>query len=382
MRARLESSLMLRFVKRLRESYEVRRHRTRALRDASPKSTIKLCRLLERYNRHHQVVIEARHGIKRFPHAYELEDILRKSFEKDRRAQATTSQIKIKKDPALSELCEAVGSYLEFAKLDDAARAARELATRFPRDPEALVLHGKVFKALFVRDHASRDGKAALESFSKAVDLDSASLDARRGLAETYGLIGATSQAMFHCLLALEIKPNDPLTNRLFAKLKSQPLKRRDERDLLWEAEVNDQPLSEKKALPTDASFNTKLVEGIKRLVNMPSVRRVAMRHRGIAMVATRDRLRPASEQSDPFLAAVEKFRKGASTWAKRVDVGGFEEATLMLGGATVLAVVGGASVLALEIDGSPELATMAEEARHLMASWTASEYRDLEWVR
>src|SRR5262249_55909743 len=147
--------------------------------------------------------------IKRFPHAYELEHILRRSFEKDRKAQATTSQIKIKRDPALSELCDAVGSYLEFAKLDDAARAARELLARFPTEPDARVLHGRVFQALFQRDHASRDGKAALDSFSKAVELDSSSLDARRGLAETYALIGATSQAIFHCLLALEINPRD-----------------------------------------------------------------------------------------------------------------------------------------------------------------------------
>jgi hypothetical protein len=62
--------------------------------------------------------------------------------------------------------------------------------------------------------------------------------------------------------------------------------------------------------------------------------------------------------------------------------MGGFEEATLALAGLTVHAVAGGGSVIALELLGEPDLTAISEEARHIVASWTATEHRLLEWVR
>jgi tetratricopeptide (TPR) repeat protein len=373
---------MLGFVRRIRDALEVRRLRSQARSDGSPRGTIRLCRTLETKRRYQDAIQEARGGLKRFPYAHELADILRSSFERHRAEQAARARAEPAKNPALGDLCEVVRSYLAFARLDEAGRASRELARRFPHEAEAQLLHGIVSKALFERDHASRDGNAALQSLKRAVDLDATSLEARRSLAETYGSIGATSQAMFHVLLALEIDPNDVASNRLYMQMRRLPLQRRQERDLLWETEVHDQPLTETKALPADVTYNALLVDGVRRLATLPSVRRVAMKHRGISLVATGNRLRPASEQSDPFLASVEKIRQGASAWTKRVGVGGFEEATLTLARSTVFAVAGGGSVLALELDGEPHLARIAEEARNVVASWSSSEYRDMEWVR
>lgn len=343
---------------------------------------MRLCRLLEKTRRDAEAIVEARLGLKRFPHAHDLAEILRASFERHRVAQGAKARIAASKDPALDDLCEVVRAFLGFAKLDDAARAAAELVARFPAEPVARLLHGLTSKALFSRDHASRDGKAALESFRSAVDLDATSLEARRNLAETYALIGATSQAVFHVLLALDLDPEDAATNLLYAKLRRAPLARKSERDLLWEAEVNDQTLVEKKALPLDRDYGALLFSGVRKLSSMRSVRRVAMKHKGVALVADKDRMRPASEQSDPFLAAIERMRMGASTWAKRVNVGGFEEAMLVLRDSTVFVVAGGGSVLALELDGESQLAGVADEARNLVATWTSTEHRNLEWVR
>jgi tetratricopeptide (TPR) repeat protein len=370
---------MLKFVTRIREFFEIRRMIASARRDRSPLTTVKLCRHLERTHRYQAAIREAQAGLERFPHAHQLEDILRSSFERHAAAKERASG---KSGIGLAELCELVQSYAGFAKLDDAARGARELIARFPREPRALILHGTVFKSLFQRDHASRDGQAAIDSFRKAVMLDPTSLEARRTLAETYALIGATSQAVFHALLALEIDPRDPATNRLYGSLRRKPLSSRNEKDLLWEAEVHDQPIEAKKDVPADITSNALVLDGVKRLSEMPSVKRVAARHHGIAIVATRERMRPASVESDPFLKAIDALRRSASTWAKRVNVGGFEEATLTLQGASVFAVAGGGTVVALELMGEDVTGRVAEEARNLLASWTAKEPVVSEWVR
>jgi hypothetical protein len=338
--------------------------------------------MLEARGRDADVIREARRGLERFPHAHELAAILRKGFERQDRAQNASTRPASRGDAGLDDLCDVVHSYLAFAKLDEAARAAHDLVSSFPREPKALVSHGLVRKALFQRDHASRDGQAALDSLRRAVELDGGSLEARRGLAETYALIGATSQAVFHALLALEIDPGDAATNRLYRELRRRPLERRSERDLLWEAEVNDQPLADKRMLSADRSYNALLVDGVRQLSVMKSVRRVAMQHKGVAIVASRDRLRPASERSDPFLASVEGIRRGAATWCKRMGMGAFEEATLTLVRSTVLAVAGGGTVIALELDGEHDVSRIADEAHNLVASWTANEAVHPEWLR
>jgi tetratricopeptide (TPR) repeat protein len=379
---RIEINLVLHLVRRVRQRLQVRRLRRQAQVDASPKSTVILCRHLDSCGRHRDAIQEAKSGLIRFPHARELGDVLRDLFRRRREDLEKRTASGAYPETALADLSELVRANVDFARLDEALKVARELVSRFPREPEALLHHGLAHKALFERDHASRDGKAALDSLRRAAELDASSLDARRALAQTYGMIGATSQALFHALLALELDPSDAATNRLYAEMRRRPLQRRAEADLLWEAEVNDQSLSEKRTVSTDRSFNALLVDGVRRLSRLRGVRRVAMQHRAVGMVATGDVLKPASDRSDLYLGSIENLRRHASAWAKRMGMGGFEEATLVLDGVAVHAVAGAGTLLALEIHGDVDVGTIAEDARNTVAGWTATEHRLLEWVR
>src|SRR5436190_17633339 len=205
---------MLRFVKSFFARFRIRHLKRRARRDRSPRSTVQLIKLLETVGRDREAANEARRGLSRFPHAHELEDALRRGFSKCETAKATDRVAERTAGPG--DLREVVEAYLDFAKVDEAVRAARALLTRRPNDADALTLHGRVMLALYQRDHVSRDGKAALESLRRGTELAPESIEARRCLAATYHAIGATSQALFHVLLALEIDPRDPESNRIY----------------------------------------------------------------------------------------------------------------------------------------------------------------------
>lgn len=330
---------------------------------------MRLCRLLEERGRNAEAIVTARRGLDRFPHAHELADVLRRGF---MRAGAESSEQR-----------DVVRTYLDHALFDEAARAARDLVRKFPNDPRARLLHGQACLALFERDHASKTGAEALESLRQASDLDPDSIEARRSLAEAHHAIGATSQALFHVLLALEADPHDEAANRLYLRLQGLPFQRRAEKTLLWEAEINDQPIVQKKTRPRDRAFGDKVRDGVRRLSTSRGVRRVAVRHNGVGMVAAEgDDARDASPEHDPFLASAEHLRRAGSAWAKRIGWGGFEEATLMLEEGTVFAVAASGSVLAIEVEPDTDLKHLSDEARNMLASWTSSRYRDLEWVR
>jgi tetratricopeptide (TPR) repeat protein len=361
--------IRVRLWKHVRDAIEIQKLRRREDADDSPRTAVRLCRLLEDRGRNAEAIQTAREGLDRFPHAHELADVLRRGFA---RAGAGSS-----------ELRDVIRAYLDHAMLDEAASGARELLRKFPSDPQARLLHGQACLALFGRDHASQTGAEALESLRRATELDPESLDARRSLAEAHHAIGATSQALFHVLLALEMDPHDPGSNRLYAQLQGLPFQRRTEKALLWEAEINDQPLVQKQTKPRDRDFGDRVRDGVRRLSGTRGVRRVALRHHGVAIVASNgDDARPATAATNAFLASAEHLRRAGSAWSKRIGMGGFEEATLVIGEATVFAVAAAGSVLAIEVEQEDDLHDVADEARNLLASWTSARYRDLEWVR
>jgi predicted regulator of Ras-like GTPase activity (Roadblock/LC7/MglB family) len=357
------------FWKQIRGAIEIRKLRRHEDADDSPRTAVRLCRLLEERGRHAEAIRTAREGLDRFPHAHELADVLRRGFS---RAGAGSS-----------ELRDVVRAYLDHAMLDEAVSGARDLLGRFPSDAQAVLLHGQACLAIFERDHASKTGAEALESLRRATELDPESLDARRSLAQAHHAIGATSQALFHVLLALEMNPRDPAANRLYAQLQGLPFQRRTEKALLWEAEINDQPLVRKKSRPRDKSFDELVKDGVRKLSGMHGVRRVALRHNDVAIVATGgDDARPARPDTNAFLASAEHLRRASSAWSKRIGMGGFEEATLAIGEATVFAVAAGGSVLAIEVDEEDDLRQLADEVRTMLATWTSRRYHELEWVR
>jgi hypothetical protein len=374
---------MIRFVSRVRHGLEIRKLQRLAPRDPTPRTTTSLCRILEGDGRFRDAVECAREGLKRFPHARELEDILRRSYARPGTGPITTEKAEKGDSPDMIGLCDVVQAYLDFARLEDALRASNELKARFPNEPRAVCVHGLVLKAIFLRDHLSKDGKEALEALRRAVALDPTSFRARYGLAETYSEIGATSQALFHLMLALETQPTDPAANLLYSKLKSLPFQRRAEEELLWEAEINDQSLVEKQQKPLDRSFQDQISDDVSRLSRMLGVRRVVARHHGMAVVASGGMRVPRSQADmDGFLNSVEQLRKAASTCTKRLGMGRFEEATMIVGGLTVFAVAAGGSVIALQLTSYPELDEIVEEARNVVATWTGNDHHNMEWVR
>ena len=75
-------------------------------------------------------------------------------------------------------------------------------------------------------------------------------------------------------------------------------------------------------------------------------------------------------------------FRQSASTLAKRLGMGRFQQADLRIGPGRVLAVAAGPTVMMLAIAGEPEIDIIIREARNHIAAWTAQAYQAQEWVR
>ena len=248
---------------------------------------------------------------------------------------------------------DVVRAYLDFAKLDEAARAAARSSSRHPTTREALLLHGRVFHALFERDHASRDGaRSRSRACARPRELDAGSIEARRSLAA----IAPRDRSDEPGAVPRPARARDGPARRggrtpLPAALPACRSSGAPRRTSSGRRKSTTSRLVEKKTRPRDRLVRRSHPRRCPPLSRMPGVRRVAMRHRGVAIVADGgDDERDASPEDDAFLASAEHLRKASSAWAKRIGMGSFEEATLSIGEATVFAVAAGGSVLALEI--------------------------------
>jgi tetratricopeptide (TPR) repeat protein len=374
---------MLSIMRRLRSAWFGRRLRRQAGLDPSPESCIVLCRWLESTGRSAELFEALRRGLERFPYSPELEDLQREAWQRHGREQLHILEFRVDQQPDVAGYRELIGGYLAFGELKGAGLAAREMVRRFPIEAEASSLEGDVHLARFRRDHLSRDGQKALAAYRRSSELDPGCFAARRGLAETYSEIGATGKAIFQLLLAMDLRPNDPGLCALYESLRRLPFEHRRESDLLWEAELNDESAVRQRVEPEDPLYLKDIVQGLSRMSQLRGVRRVALSHRSLRLVAKDGRsLRVPARERDPFLSLAMGFRQSASTLAKRLGMGRFQQADLRIGPGRVLAVAAGPTVMMLAIAGEPEIDIIVREARNHIAAWTAQAYQAQEWVR
>lgn len=374
---------MLSIMGRLRSAWFGRRLRRQARLDPSPESTVVLCRWLESSGRTAELFEALRRGLERFPFTSELEDLRQDAWQHHGQEQIHILEFKVDQQPDVPGYRELIRGYLAFGELKGAGLAAREMVRRFPTEAEASSLDGDVLLARFRADHLARDGKSALAAYRRATELDPGCFSARRGLAEAYSEIGATGKAIFQLLLAMDLRPNDPGLCALYETLRRLPFEHRKESDLLWEAEVHDGSAVHQLVEPDDPLYLREMVQGLSRMSQIEGVRRVALSHQSLRLVAKDGRcLRIPKRERDPFLSLAMGFRQSASTLAKRIGMGRFQQADLRIGPGRVLAVAAGPTVMMLAIAGEPEIDVIVREARNHIAAWTAQAYQAHEWVR
>lgn len=372
---------MVGFLKRIWDHSEVQRWKRRAEQDKGPTSTVQFCRLLQRLGRSREAGEAARVGLERFPNSHELKDLLHATWKLSGKRAVMDLERRVGAHPTVENFTNLVDHLLEFNEMDSAASAVERLIEGNPDDPDAALLFGRVHLARFHRDHVARDGSLGLKSLLRAVELDPSNFTAHYSLAETYYYIGAISKALFHIYRALDSRGNDPDAKRLHSILSRLPLEKEEESELLREIEERDEaPFKAKgpeERATVAASVPASLLQRIEQVSVMAGVRRLAFCHRNRQFVAEGGRQKevPAGTR-DTFSELAAGFRRTASLSAKRMGIGAFEEAELSWEGGRIVAAAAGPTILLVDAERSPKLATIVAEVRNVIANCgtTASE--------
>ncbi|MAG56313.1 MAG: hypothetical protein CMJ83_08490 [Planctomycetes bacterium] len=363
---------MIGFFKRVFELTEVHRRRRRARLDTTPRSTVELCRLLQRRGRVAAARDVARDGLLRFPASADLRDILHSTWQRSTKKRVNELQQKVDADPSIENYVALIEHLQEFDETDRATEVSRQLVQKHPDDAAAALVSGRILIARFHRDHVAQDGALGLRSMQRAAELDPQSFEAHFALAETNYYIGAVSKALQHLYQALDVQPEHTEANRLYRILTRLPLEKQQERELLREVEENDEASfrfqSDAASESGDTASPTKIASGLEQLSLLAGVRRTVLSHRGVEAVAQEGRQVPVDDETGCLLELARGFRRTASLSAKRMGIGAFEEAEMSFDTGTILAFGSGSTILMIETEGASRLATIAAEARHYLA--------------
>ena len=101
------------FLKRLMEAPDVSRLRRRVEQDPTPKSSIELCRRLQRQGRSTLAMEQAREALKRFPNSRELQDILRATWRLTCRDRMDELQSVVAEAPSPEHFAELFRRYVD-----------------------------------------------------------------------------------------------------------------------------------------------------------------------------------------------------------------------------------------------------------------------------
>lgn len=354
----------------------------RSLQLNSPRPFARHSQRLAQKERWAQAARIAHAGLDRFPFALDLEELYREAW-----AHAGPALIKDalsrEGDDALGDYAAIVRLHLEFDDHQTAAHLAAEALKRDERSLTAWTLEGEVALARFRDEHLAAYGRRALEAFKHAHDLDPRDVTACLGLARAYLEIGGTRQAAFHALLAIELAPDDEEPRELYERIRALPVDRRRENELLWEAEFRDQAAVLDEAEPESPHYVSQVEDGLCELSLESGVRTVAIRHRGLRLVAEDGSCRGLKGNWETgFVDLASVLRTEGSKVAKRLDLGRFLEADLITDEGRAIAVAAGPSVMLMTVDEEVESGALAASARDQLSAHTASWTDELEWVR
>jgi tetratricopeptide (TPR) repeat protein len=359
-------------LRRLVEAGVVTRLKRRVRLDASPRSSIDLCRILLRQGKVTAARDAAREGLNRFARSAELRDILRSTWKRSGRNKVELLRESVSKDPSLGNFVHLIEYLREFDETDLAAEVSLEMVNHHPESHDAHVLAGKVFVSRFHRDHVAHDGSTGLRCLQRAVELETTSFHAHLALAQAYYYIGAVSKGLFHLYQAMDIQPENEEANELYKVLVRLPLEKEEETELLREVEENDEARfgdsEATSALPRATGGG--VMSTLEQLSMVAGVKRVVLSHRGLDAVVKDGRRQPEStEETHRLLEMATGFRRTASLSAKRMGIGAFEEAEMTWDDTTLMAFGSGRTVLMIETERRQRRACIAEEARNFLAA-------------
>lgn len=367
---------MIGLFRRVLEASEVHRRRRRARLDASPRSTVELCRILQRQGRVKAARDVARDGLTRFPNSTELREILHQTWQRSSKKELEELQGRVAADGSVENYMALVEHLKHYGENSRAAEVCIAMVEAHPDDARAALVGGQVLLARFHRDHIAQDGKRGLKSLQRSAELDPSSFDAHFELAKTYYYIGAVSKALFWLYKALDLKSDHDEANRLYRILVRLPLEKAEESELLREIEENDEAHFRYEPDDSDESIVAgTLVQGLEQLSMLAGVRRVVIAHRGLDAVAQEGRLldETGDDETRCLLELAKGFRRTASLSAKRMGIGAFEEAQMAWDGGTMLALGVGRTILMLEVESGQRIQTISTEARHFLAGSAAA---------
>ncbi len=374
---------MFTFFRRLKDSCDVLRLRRKARRNPAPRTVIDLCRGLDRAGRGAEALDVARMGAARFPHSIELEDVLREAWARHGAVAVAILKAKAQTMPTTAAFEVLVRAEIDAGLVEDAIADAVRMVEQFPDQARSHAMVGFAFQARFRREHLSKDGERALAAFKRATEMDRTSFEARRALAAAYAHIGATSQAMFHLLLALEQRSTDPELRALFLQLKGKPFERRPENELLWEAEVLDESRLDHRSLALDAEQLSEVTSCIAKTTAIDGVKSIALCHHKLEIVAdARHAPRRVDGRGDRHVEMAHTLRQAASTAAKRLGFGAFHELDMTMQGRRLVALGAGPTVVMLELDPRAAADAVIDGMRDDLGRWTADAHRAMEWGR
>lgn len=368
------------FLKRLIEAPDVSRLRRRADQDPSPKSTLELVRRLQMQGRSSEATEVAREGLLRFPFSHELRDILHAVWRLQCRNDVEEHLDRLRSEPTIDNHRILVDHFLSYGELEQSARWADHAVAEFPTESEAAFLQATVYDQWFRLEHVATDGAQAIKGYRRAIELRPGALDPHLQLAKLYAYVGSISKALHHAFKALDIDGSNPEANALQRRLSQMPLEKENESDLLRQVEENDGPprwdLHDSSGYGQEDSREpgADVLKAIEQLSSMTGVRRLALSHDGIEMIAIQGRTTNCAFEGDPFLDLARGFRTTAGRSSKRMGIGGFQEAEICWNGGSILALAAGPSVLLVEVDAASRLRSIASEARNFLAFCTQIE--------
>ena len=357
------------------------RLRWRASADGTPRSAVRLCEWLQEHGRESAALQEARLWLARFPASLELQDLVRAAWSRNREAVLYTLARKLERKPTVPSFERMIHHLLDHAQLAKATRFAERMVEIFPAEARAHFLRGKVGLIKLQRDHLAADGHTALRSFERCLEVDAQHLKARLGLAETFDEIGATSKAAWQALLAMELDPSHPDARELYDHLKAKPIRaslRDEERDLLVAVEENDQAGYESGRLRLGERLTGAVKRGVQELSKSVGIRRAVASFRGINICGERGLSVRHSEgdRQQGFVDLAVGFRRSASLVTKRLGLGAFHEAELLLSDRKLMAFSVGPDVLLLEANRRLSPKVVASDARNYVALWSSQMVR------
>lgn len=366
---------MIRIVKTIQNSAEVRRLKKRSKIDSYPRSYIELCQSLLRQGSVMRAMETAREGLERFPHSDDLRDVLRHTWRKAKGHRIDDLRKRCDDNGAQEDFVALATLYLECEEYDEALAVAEELLRRDEGSLEASALQADVLLRRFYKDHVASDARRAIVLFKLVLDANEENFGAHFELAHLYHYIGAISKALFHLYRALDIDPDHEEAAELHDVLVRLPLEDSEENSLLRKIEESEQAFPTASAEEAEQEATTplrraELIRDLTRLSHLNGVTRAAFVSSDLTLIARNGDCRTLAEGEEDALCELARgFRSAAAIGSKRMGIGAFQSSVLAAGRHTLQFHAVGHTVVLLESDDPSCADVIRSECMQFVAS-------------